>query len=120
MIDLRHIYSLSDFQRNTRAHIRRLKRSGSPAVLTVNGQAELVVQDAAAYQRALDDRKGSELPSLVGHPDPIIELYKEGVDRTLLRRNLERTVDERLAGLVALQRLAVEARRAGRASEADT
>ena len=43
-------------------------------------------------------------------PDPVIEAYKRDIDRTLLRQNLKRTVAERLANLVALQRLAVEAR----------
>ena len=46
-------------------------------------------------------------------PDPVIEAYKRDVDRTLLRENLKRSVNERLANLVALQRLAAEARRAG-------
>jgi hypothetical protein len=46
--------------------------------------------------------------------DPVIEAYKKDIDRTLLRQNLARTVAERLANLVALQRLAEEARRAGR------
>ncbi len=46
--------------------------------------------------------------------DPVIEAYKRGIDRTLLRQNLARTVAERLANLVSLQRLAEEARRAGR------
>lgn len=54
MIDLKHIYSLSDFQRNTRAHIRRLKRTRRPEVLTVKGKAEVVVQDAESYQQLLD------------------------------------------------------------------
>src|SRR4051794_34051931 len=54
MIELPNIHSLSDFQRNTKAHIRRLKKSSKPVVLTVNGQAELVVQDAASYQKLLD------------------------------------------------------------------
>lgn len=53
MIDLNDIYSLSDFQRKTREHVDRLKQTGKPAVLTVNGRAELVVQDAAAYQALL-------------------------------------------------------------------
>jgi hypothetical protein len=30
-----------------------MKESGNPLVLTVNGKAEVVVQDAAAYQRLL-------------------------------------------------------------------
>ncbi|MCK6484485.1 MAG: type II toxin-antitoxin system Phd/YefM family antitoxin [Phycisphaerae bacterium] len=54
MFDLTRIRSLSDFQRNTRAHIQRLKESGKPEVLTVNGQAELVVQDAGSYQRLME------------------------------------------------------------------
>jgi len=54
MIDLKNIFSLSDFQRRTREHIRRLKRTGRPEVLTVNGKAELVVQDAESYQELLD------------------------------------------------------------------
>jgi len=53
-LDLRGIRSLSDFQRNTKAAIRQMKRSGRPQVLTVNGKAELVVQDAVAYQKMLD------------------------------------------------------------------
>jgi hypothetical protein len=47
-------------------------------------------------------------------PDPVIEAYKKDVDRTLLRENLRRTVEERVANLVALQRLAEEARGAAR------
>src|SRR5438477_7168990 len=54
MIDLTEVHSLTDFQRNARAHIKRHKRSGQPAVLTVNGKAEVIVQDAASYQRLLD------------------------------------------------------------------
>ncbi len=48
-------------------------------------------------------------------PDPVIEHYKLGVDRTRLRENLRRTVAERMALLVELQRLHEEARRAGEA-----
>ena len=52
-------------------------------------------------------------------PDPVVEAYKRHVDRTLLRQNLRRSVTERVANLIALQRLAAEARRAGRARERD-
>jgi hypothetical protein len=47
-------------------------------------------------------------------PDPVIEVYKAGIDRTLLRQNLKRAATERVANLVALQRFAEEVRRAGR------
>jgi hypothetical protein len=49
-------------------------------------------------------------------PDPVVELYKQGVDRTLLRQNLRRSVDERILNLMDLQRLADELRRAGQRS----
>lgn len=47
-------------------------------------------------------------------PDPVVEAYKKDVDRTLLRENLRRTPEERVAALMALQQLAAEAQRAGR------
>lgn len=52
MLDIaKDIQSLSHFKRNTAAVMKRMKDSGSPVVLTVNGKAEVVIQDAAAYQR---------------------------------------------------------------------
>jgi len=47
----RDILSLTDFKRNTPEYLRQLKETGDPVVLTINGKAELVVQDAASYQR---------------------------------------------------------------------
>jgi len=55
MINLsRDIHSLTDFKRNTTEFLQRLKRTKHPLVLTVNGKAELVVQDAESYQKLLD------------------------------------------------------------------
>lgn len=53
MLDITETHSLTDFNRNTREHVERLKASGKPEVLTVNGKAEVVVQDAASYQELL-------------------------------------------------------------------
>ena len=55
MLDIANdIRSLSDFKRKTSELITRLKRTGDPLVLTINGRAEVVVQDAAAYLGLLD------------------------------------------------------------------
>ena len=54
MVHLDDIYSLTEFQRHTKEHIARLKQTGRPEILTVNGRAELVVQDAASYQKLLE------------------------------------------------------------------
>jgi hypothetical protein len=57
------------------------------------------------------DRGGRAAPL---ESDPVIEAYKKDVDRTLLRENLKRTVEERLRDLMRLQRFAEEWRRAAR------
>lgn len=54
MIHLADIHPLTEFQRHTRRHLERLKKTGRPEVLTINGRAELVVQDAASYQALVD------------------------------------------------------------------
>ena len=54
MIKLDDIHSLTEFQRDAKTHVKQLKKTGRPAVLTVNGKAALVVQDASAYQSMLD------------------------------------------------------------------
>jgi hypothetical protein len=49
-----NIHPLTDFLRHHKRHLQRLKRSQRPAVLTLNGKAEVVVQDAKAYQAMLE------------------------------------------------------------------
>jgi prevent-host-death family protein len=50
----RDIQSLSTFKRDTAKIVRQLKKTVQPVVLTVNGKAELVVQDAESYQKLLE------------------------------------------------------------------
>jgi hypothetical protein len=47
-------------------------------------------------------------------PDPVIEYYKQGVDRTLLREHLKLTPQQRLEKLVAFMRSLDTLRRAAR------
>jgi len=55
MLDLANdIRSLSDFKRNTTELLDRVRKTGNPLVLTINGRAEVIVQDAEAYQLLLD------------------------------------------------------------------
>ncbi len=61
MLDLsRDIQSLSNFKRNTPEFLRQLKQTGQPVVLTVNGKAELVVQDAASFQKLVERAERAE------------------------------------------------------------
>ena len=55
MIDITNdIQSLTTFRRASGDFMKRLKKTKRPVVLTVNGKAAAVVQDAEAYQRLLD------------------------------------------------------------------
>jgi len=48
------IQALTTFRRKSAEILQQLKKSQRPLILTVNGKAEAVVQDARAYQRLLD------------------------------------------------------------------
>jgi prevent-host-death family protein len=50
----RDIHSLTDFKHKTPKFVRQLKETGDPIVLTINGKAALVIQDAESYQKLLD------------------------------------------------------------------
>jgi len=75
----RDIQSVTTFRRDTAGIIKRMKRTGRPLVLTVNGRAEAVVMDATAYRMLVDQVDGVE-----------------GVRRGLVeaRKGLGRPVDE--------------------------
>ena len=47
-------------------------------------------------------------------PDPVIELYKRDVDRTMIREQLRRSVDERVRNMIAALRFTEALREASR------
>ena len=55
MLDIKEdIQVMTTFRRNPAKFMKHLKKTKRPLVLTINGKAEAVVQDAEAYQRLLD------------------------------------------------------------------
>ncbi len=48
------IQPMTTFRNHSAEIMRHLKDTGRPVILTVNGRAAAVVQDADAYQRLLD------------------------------------------------------------------
>jgi hypothetical protein len=77
-VDLEHI--------NTPEFLRQLKKTGQPVVLTINGKAELVVQDTASYQKLLEiAERVEELEALrkaveemkAGKGTPVEEMFEE-------------------------------------------
>jgi prevent-host-death family protein len=57
------IHSLTDFTRNAKGFIKHIRATKRPMAITVNGEAEVVIQDAASYQEMVDE---IELSRLVG------------------------------------------------------
>jgi len=51
------IYSLTDFKKNTNFFVSNLKKTKRPSILTVNGKAQLVVIDANAFQKMVENRE---------------------------------------------------------------
>ena len=65
MIDLREFRSVTEFQRNIKDYAGRLKEKRTPLVLTINGRAEIVVQDAESYQVLLDRLEHAETAAAI-------------------------------------------------------
>jgi prevent-host-death family protein len=64
------ICSMTEFKRRTSNVVTRLRNTGRAVILTTNGKADIVVQDAASYQRLLDRIQAPEngqLRSSNGH-----------------------------------------------------
>ncbi|NEQ72769.1 MAG: type II toxin-antitoxin system Phd/YefM family antitoxin [Okeania sp. SIO2C9] len=47
-------HSLTDFEHNSKYFVQQIKETQKSIVLTVNGKAEIVIQDAIAYQKLLE------------------------------------------------------------------
>src|SRR5689334_6822783 len=85
------IDSLTRFKRQTAEYLVRLRETGAPLVLTVNGKAKVIVQDAAAYQRLLDSAAKAER-------EDTISAIREGLaDVTAGRTKPARTALAKLA-----------------------
>jgi prevent-host-death family protein len=78
----RDIMSLSTFKRDSNKVVRQMKKTGEPVVLTVNGKAELVVQDAESYQRLLELKERAD----------VVEVLRRRL--TTINRKKGRTAEE--------------------------
>jgi prevent-host-death family protein len=88
----RDIRSLTEFKLKSSDFLRQMKETGEPIVLTVNGKAAVVVQDAESYQRLLElaerarvhegIRRGLE-DVRAGRTQPVAEAFAE------IRRDLD-------------------------------
>jgi prevent-host-death family protein len=80
------IQSLTAFRRRSSQFLRQIKKSRRPVILTVNGKAAAVIQDAEAYQCLLDIAAGADAregirqgleQARTGKTRPVEEFFKE-------------------------------------------
>lgn len=96
MIDLsKDIHSLSDFKRKTTKFLARMKKRRHPLVLTINGKAELVIQDAVSYQRLVELAERAEMMEFLRDSRADIEAGRtepafEALDRLAKKHKLNR------------------------------
>ncbi|MBJ7540096.1 type II toxin-antitoxin system Phd/YefM family antitoxin [Marinomonas transparens] len=67
MFNSSNIHTVTEFSRKPADHIKRLRESKSPELLTVNGKAAVVVQDAQSYER---------MAALADYADSILTIRK--------------------------------------------
>jgi prevent-host-death family protein len=77
MLDItKDIQSLTNFRRKSGQFLKEMKKSKRPVVLTVNGKAAAVVQDAESYQRLLDSAARAD----------VYEAVRQGLDDVVHER----------------------------------
>jgi prevent-host-death family protein len=89
MLDLREVRSVTEFQRNLKDYVGRIKKKKTPLVLTVNGRAEIVVQDADSYQALLDRLERAETAAAIRQGMEQFE-RGEGIPLDQVERRLRR------------------------------
>ena len=60
MIRPEDILSMTDFERDTAQHLKPMKKTRRPSVLTVNGKSTAVVMDPAAYSDLMEKIEAAE------------------------------------------------------------
>jgi prevent-host-death family protein len=87
MLDaVKDIQPLTAFKRDSAGMMKRMKKTGRPLILTVNGKAEAVLLDAAAYREIAE------------HLDTVAHIRQGLVEA---KRGLGRPVDELFDDLAA-------------------
>lgn len=114
-----NVGDLEAFERFVKLRAGRITTPGLPIFGSASGTLgrSCAGTSAEGYDRDVKTKAGADLRDTLGQ-DPVVEAYKRGVDRTLLRENLSLSVEERLRRLMRLQALAEEVGRAGRAAKA--
>lgn len=83
----RDIHPLTDFKHHTPEFVQQLRSTGEPIVLTINGKAVLVVQDAESHQKLFNIAEKARRE----------EAIRQGIEE--IRAGLGRPADEVFADI---------------------
>ena len=106
MIKLENIHSLTDFKRNASSYVEQIQQTKSPMVLTVNGEAAVIVQDALSFQDLLDRLNQLEEELRLMKLEELRTQIRQGVEsgeatpldiEDVIRRGTTRTAQRRSA-----------------------
>ncbi|MGD0907906.1 MAG: type II toxin-antitoxin system prevent-host-death family antitoxin [Candidatus Acidiferrales bacterium] len=103
MLDIANdIQSLTTFRRKSGEFMKRLKKTKRAVVLTVNGKAEAVVQDAEAYQRLLDAAARADIHEAIRQASD--DIARGGLEKAIqsleeFPKRCPRAPESRIAGL---------------------
>lgn len=108
------IRPVTEFRANAAAILRQVQEGKRAVVLTQRGHSAAVLLDVSEYEAMVGelDSLRHRAPSPEIRPDPVVEAYKGGIDRTLIRENLKRPVAERLRRLGEMAKFRAELRAA--------
>ncbi len=88
---VRDIQSLSVFKRDASKIIKQIKATKEPVVLTVNGKAEVVVQDAESYQNLIEAKERAETVAVLRER---LKNYDEGEKRLPMDEVFQELADQ--------------------------
>jgi len=95
------VHPITEFKRSTPEFVKRLRATGLPEVLTIDGRGELVVQHAAAYERLLAIVERAE--AVAGVRRGLLDLQNgrtmslDEFERRLRQRSIKSTTKKRSA-----------------------
>jgi prevent-host-death family protein len=67
-------HPLEDLNAKTDELVKEAKQSGQPVILTVNGEADMVLQDAASYQRLIEELDRAQ--AIAGIKEGLESMYR--------------------------------------------
>ena len=96
MIDIENdIRSLTDFKQNSSEILNHIKKTHSPAILTVNGKAEAVVIDPRTYQNMINRLSLAEDEQII--KQGLIEMEEDqGIDAKIALKKLHQKYSQKL------------------------